>query len=503
VRPYKPDARLGGIPRLNMSNFPAVIPQAPPPVPFRPPRYRPAATFTIMAVTMAVYVLMDLAGGSKNINVLLNFGAAYGPYFRHGQYWRAVMPMFLHIGWLHITLNMLALYALGPVLEQIYGAGRYVSLYVACGIVSAMVSMSMTSDVSAGASGAIFGVAGAILVTGYLHREAVPVRWRRAFGRGLLFLVLVILDLILGFVIPHIDYWGHLGGLGAGILLAVLIPPPAPRPHFESAEAPRPSQDWVWVPVVVVAVAMGATFQHYRVARQVDRLLAEGAQLETRHQNAEARGRFQQAAQRAPYDERPLEALGALDLDENRPADAVREYQQALRVIPGSPDALLGLSLAYRRQGDLGKARQALEAVFAQHPPTAQGHVALADLFAEQKFYAQAVAHYQQALRLDPALAVAHNNLAWLYATCDDPKFRRPQQALEHARRAVELSGGKEAAYVDTLAEALYVNGQYAQAVEVQTRALALDPASKDLQEDMAKYRQAAAQYPANAASQR
>lgn len=480
-----------------MSGYPAVIPPAPPPAPFPRRRFFPIATFILIAVCVAVYILMDLSGGSKNINVLLNFGAAYGPYFRHGQYWRAVMPMFLHIGWLHITLNMLALYALGPVLEQIYGHGRFLSLYVACGILSAIFSMNMTRDVSAGASGAIFGVAGAILVTGYLHQEVVPLRWRRAFGRGLLFLALVVLDLVLSFVIPHIDYWGHIGGLAAGILLSALIPPPAPRSIFEPADAGRPSQEWVWVPVLVVAVAMGATFHHYRVARQVDQLLAQGAQLEKSHKNAQARKLYQQAAKRAPYDERPLEALGGLDLNENHPADAVREYQRALRLTPGSPDALLGLSLAYRRQGDLTKARQALEQVFAQRPPTAQGHVALADLYASQKLYAQAVANYQQALRMNPSLAVAHNNLAWLYATCDDPKFRHPHRALEHARRAVQLSGGKQPAYLDTLAEALYLNGHYQQAVEVQTSALALDPNSKDLKEHMAKYRQAAAQHAA------
>ncbi len=480
-----------------MSDFPANIPQAPPPVYFSPRRFRPIATYVIIAVTAAVYVLEDLAGGSKNIGVLLHFGAAYGPYFRHGQYWRLVMPMFLHIGWLHITLNMLALYALGPVLEQIYGYGRFVCLYVACGIISALVSMSMTNDVSAGASGAIFGVAGVILVTGYLHREVVPLRWRRAFGRGMLFLLLVVLDLVLGWLIPHIDVWGHLGGLGAGILLAVLIPPPAPRPLFEPSGAERPSQEWVWVPVLVVAVAMGATFQHYRVARQVDRLLAQGEQLQTRHQNAQARRHFEQAAQRAPYDERPLEALGALDLEENHLPDAVRRYQQALKVSPGSPRAMLGLAMAYRRQGDLPKARQMLQAIFGKNPPSAQGHVALADLYSDQKLYADAIREYQAALKLNPNLAVAHNNLAWLYATCDDPQFRHPRRALEHARRAVQLSKGQVAAYVDTLAEALYLNGHYRQAVETQQRALALAPDSKELQEHMAKYVQAYKQHAA------
>jgi tetratricopeptide (TPR) repeat protein len=89
-------------------------------------------------------------------------------------------------------------------------------------------------------------------------------------------------------------------------------------------------------------------------------------------------------------------------------------------------------------------------------------------------------------------MAVAHNNLAWLLATSEDEHLRDPQQALEHARRAVELSQWKEATYIDTLAEALYANRSFGEAVKVQTRALALDPHNREYQDHMARYRKAA-----------
>jgi predicted Zn-dependent protease len=81
--------------------------------------------------------------------------------------------------------------------------------------------------------------------------------------------------------------------------------------------------------------------------------------------------------------------------------------------------------------------------------------------------------------------------LAWIYATADDPKFRHPKAALEHATKAVNLTGSREPNLTDTLAEALYVNGKYAEAVKVQTKTLQMAPGNKDFQEHMAKYQTA------------
>ena len=163
-------------------------------------------TLATIAVTFVVFLLMEAAGGSPDTDVLPDFGAAYGPYFRLGQYWRLVMPMFLHIGWLHILVNMYALYILGRILERVYGYGRYSMIYVGSGVASAYLSMMVSNNISAGASGAIFGVAGAMLATGFLHREVVPRRWGRAFGKGIL--ILIVLSLILGMTIAHIDNRG-------------------------------------------------------------------------------------------------------------------------------------------------------------------------------------------------------------------------------------------------------------------------------------------------------
>jgi len=472
-----------------MSDSPITLPEPSTLLRIAPRRRWAIATIILLVLNALIFLLMELAGGSKNPEVLLSFGASYGPYFHRGEYWRAVMPMFLHIGIWHLLINGYALFLLGRILERVHGYGRFALIYVGSGIGSSLLSMTMSANVAAGASGAIFGIAGAMVATAFLHRESVSPRWARAFGTGII--PFIILNLILGYSIRGIDNWGHLGGLGTGLLLGALIIPPAVD-WIPGAVAEKPSQVLAIVPVVVVALAMGATIDHYRTSTEVARLLQESTRLRAAGKDDQALERIREAMRVLPGDERPHEQLGQYYLEQERTDDAIREYEEAARLSPASPRAQLGLALAYRRKGDLTKSRQTFEKLLGENPQTAEGQRLLADLYAEQKIYADAIGHYEQALRMDPKDAITHNNLAWLLATSEDQKFRDPVKALEHARRAVDLSGGKEASFVDTLAEAHYVNGNFQEAVKVQTRALELDPNNSELQEHMARYRKAA-----------
>jgi len=464
-------------------------PAGPPEYRVAPRRYWPVATLAILAVNGLLFVLETLAGGSKNPGVLLDFGASYGPYLRRGEYWRLVMPMFLHIGWLHLLVNSYALYILGPILEHVYGYGRYAAIYVATGIGSALLSMTISNNIAAGASGAIFGVAGAMLVTGYLHRDVIPLRWGRAFGRGMI--PFIVVNLAFGFSVRGIDNWGHLGGLASGVLLALAIAPPGHN-LLPGEIAEPPSQAIVALPLAVVLLAMAATVDHYRTSQAVSRLLAEGARFEAAQQYDRALQSFQEAARRAPRDERPHQQLGALYLAQRKYDQAIEEFEAAGRLSPGDPQSRLGLGMAYRLKGDFTKAQQIFEAVLGKNPQTAEGQRLLADLYADQKLYGDAIAHYREALRLEPNMAEAHNNLAWLYATSEDLKFRDPQAALAHAQRAVDLTQWKEAGFIDTLAEAQFAKGNYRDAVVIQNKALALEPDNREFQEHMSRYRKAA-----------
>jgi tetratricopeptide (TPR) repeat protein len=297
--------------------------------------------------------------------------------------------------------------------------------------------------------------------------------------------------LALGFSIPGIDNWGHLGGLATGMALSALIPPPGLE-WMPGSVVEEPSQTMAAIPVIVVAVAMAATVNHYRVSQDVARLLAESTRLRAAGQLDRAQERIREAARLAPHDERPHEELGALYLGSGKADQAIREFEEAHRLSPLSARAQLGLARAYRRTGDVAKSDQLLAEMVGEDAGTADGQQLLGDLYFEEKIYPEAIKHYQQALKLNPQDAAVHNNLAWLYATSEDEQFRDPQGALRHAQRAVELSQWRQAAFIDTLAEALYVNGRYAEAVKTQNRALKLEPHNRELQDHMARYRKAA-----------
>lgn len=479
-------------------------PLPPAPVPqfydVTPRAHPPVATTILVILNFIVFGLEIHAGGADNTQILLNFGASFGPYFRHGEYWRVVMPIFLHGGWAHIMGNTVVLCFLGPILERVYGYGRFATIYVAAGMGGAVLSMTVTKNVSVGASGAIMGVAGAIVIAGIAHPEAAPRLWGRAYGRRMIPLIILLIGWILisGLLEHGIDNWGHLGGLATGALLAFIIPPPR-NELYSTGFVESPSQAVVALPLAMVIFAMAAAAHHYRAVQAMDRLLDEADHFESARQFDREFQNLQQALRLVPHEEQPHEEMGTFYLTQKKFDQALQEFQEAIRLSGGDDHARLELGLAYQLKGDPQKAQQIFEEVLGRNPQTAEGRgllaanqATLADLYFQQKLYRDAIDKYQEALRLDPRLAEAQNNLAWLYATCDDPKLRDPQGALEHAQLAVKLTYWKDPNSIDTLAEAHFVNGDFEQAEEIQEKALALEPDNKELQEHMARYRQAA-----------
>lgn len=150
-------------------------------------------------------------------NVLVTYGAKENDLIIQGQYWRFITPVFLHANLLHIGLNMLNLVVLGIVLERLMGHLRFILVYFITGMVSIIASFYfMPSEVSVGASGAIFGLVGAYSIFVLMHRRA----FRRGGILALLWLVIIIgLNLSIGLFIPNVDNFAHLGGLLSGCLL--------------------------------------------------------------------------------------------------------------------------------------------------------------------------------------------------------------------------------------------------------------------------------------------
>ena len=181
-----------------------------------------AITMTIIVINFSILVGMELSGGSTNPEVLLRFGAKYNPLIWHGEWWRLFTMMFLHIGPIHFLFNSYALFVLGWAVEPFIGRLRYIALYLLSGISGSLISTIFSAaKISAGASGAIFGVAGAALAGELVRGGSFPNVLRRPYGRALLLFIAI--NLAFGFLVPFIDNSAHIGGAVSGFCLGYVF----------------------------------------------------------------------------------------------------------------------------------------------------------------------------------------------------------------------------------------------------------------------------------------
>ena len=179
-------------------------------------------TYSLIAITLVVFLGQFLSVELFQFDWLLEMGAKSGPEILSGEIWRFVTPMFLHLSIPHVLINMYSLYAIGPAVERFFGTTRFVAVYLLCGIAGVILSLAFTPYPSAGASGAIFGLLGSLGAFLYLHRDLFG-RFGRQQLRQIVFVAL--LNLGFGLAVDGIDNWGHLGGLLAGIALTFFLGP--------------------------------------------------------------------------------------------------------------------------------------------------------------------------------------------------------------------------------------------------------------------------------------
>ncbi len=183
-------------------------------------------TFTIVGLCITVFVLMVATGVSPiapSIKSLLQWGADYGPKTLHGQFWRLFTCMFIHIGVIHLLCNLWAFLSVGPLVERLVGNVSFLLVYLWSGLLGSLTSLYYEPNlVSAGASGAIFGVYGAFGAILLLRRSTIPSAVLTHLRSSTI--AFVGYNLIYGFITPQVDVAAHLGGLvtgfGCGLALA-------------------------------------------------------------------------------------------------------------------------------------------------------------------------------------------------------------------------------------------------------------------------------------------
>ncbi|NWB45179.1 rhomboid family intramembrane serine protease [Pseudomonas gingeri] len=185
-------------------------------------------THGLIVINVLVYLAM-CAGGvgvmAQNLPLTVKWGTNFGPETLTGGWWRLVTSVFVHFGLIHLMLNMFTLYQIGRLAERLYGSGRFLMLYLFAGVTGSIASLLWHPMInSAGASGAIFGVFGGLLVFVLKYRHELPKSI--AVQQRVSILVLIGYNLLYGFTHPGIDNGAHLGGLLGGVLLGLTLARP-------------------------------------------------------------------------------------------------------------------------------------------------------------------------------------------------------------------------------------------------------------------------------------
>lgn len=178
-------------------------------------------TYGLIATTAMVFLGQLISQSALGFDLVGSLGAKDNVSIAAGELWRLITPVFIHGGIAHFFVNMYSLYAIGPVVERFFGAGRTLTLYLLSGIAGVVLSLSFSPYRSVGASGAIFGLLGSLGAFLYANRTTFGQAGRMQLRHIIL---VALLNLGLG-LYPGIDNWGHLGGLLFGVVLAWFISP--------------------------------------------------------------------------------------------------------------------------------------------------------------------------------------------------------------------------------------------------------------------------------------
>ena len=176
---------------------------------------KPIVTYIIIALCIIMFIA---SGGGYSLERLILFGANYGEFVKNGEIYRLVACMFLHSGIIHLGLNMYSLFIVGPRIEDFFGKKKFILIYLLSGISASLLSIGLNNNiVSIGASGAIFGLFGALIYFANNYRGYIGAIIKSQI------IPIVMYNLLIGFLIPGIDIYGHIGGLIGGLLTANML----------------------------------------------------------------------------------------------------------------------------------------------------------------------------------------------------------------------------------------------------------------------------------------
>jgi membrane associated rhomboid family serine protease/Flp pilus assembly protein TadD len=348
-------------------------------------------TQILFGANIAVFLAMVLASGYSfdfSGATVVRYGANYGPFTLAGQWWRLATYMFLHGGILHIAFNMWCLWDLGAMAESLYGRWTFAAIYLITGIGGGLASVGWNPGVlSVGASGAIFGLAGALIASFYLGEFSLP---REAIGGTLRSLLIFAgFNLFFGSMFgAGIDNACHIGGLVSGLALGALIARFAPQPV--------PMRRLIAIGIVALAL-LGCAFgvSQWRGGRM--RIL-EG-------RGGDSIARLQALVRQQPNLAQAHFQLARAYFDRQQFPEAVAEFKRVVELEPQSEGARFNLGMAYLSQQHDEEANGVFKEMIAQNSGSAEGHYGLGLVLADQDKQQAALDEFKAAEGRNPPIS--------------------------------------------------------------------------------------------------
>jgi membrane associated rhomboid family serine protease/Flp pilus assembly protein TadD len=418
-------------------------------------------TQIILAVNVMVFVVMAIKSRSLTDfpGDVASFGANIGPLTLQGDWWRLLTYMFLHGGLMHVAINMWCLWNLGSLCESLYGGWTYAAVYLITGVTGGLASVAWNPGVhSVGASGALFGLSGALIASFYLGEFSLSGISIRGTLSSVLFFACF--SLYFGLVSEGIDNACHIGGLIGGLILGALI----------ARMAPANDQPGKRIGILLFVVLMlvgsawavqrwrGPEVQFGRTLVDIDRVI----------------GQLQKRVVQSPQDSSAHYNLARAYFSTGQFSAGESELQRVLELQPQDTQARIELGAAYLRHDQTKEAQEEFAKVAAQEPNNVDAHAGLGMAFADQGRHAAAIGEYETVLRLEPRARGIE------YRTgISQTRLKRYDDAIASFLKERETTGD-DPDLESSLADAYQAKGMAQQAQDARSKASQLRGGQQD-----------------------
>jgi membrane associated rhomboid family serine protease/Flp pilus assembly protein TadD len=398
---------------------------------------KPVLIKALLILNTVMFAAMAGASGIKSMfipssQVLLHFGASSGAStIIDGEFWRAVSSAFVHIGFLHLMMNCYIIWDIGPLVVKLYGARKFMVIYLLSAVGASLTSLMFDPTVvSAGASGAIFGMFGALVAFFWWHNSRFPAGFLKPHAK--IIVIFIIYGIAYGAIMQGVDNAAHIGGLLTGFAVALSLVPLTP------GETAYRQQD------AVVTAALGVCFLA---------LLAADCKSIARNGYVMGDAAYQKAVE---------------FMQNQNPSDALPLLDSAVALMPDVASVHRDRARAYDMLGRGDEAASECDEAIRLEPKNKAGFIVRAAVYHNLGKEKESIADLSTEIELDPKNAMAYNNRAWSYNALGDFV-----DALKDSDTAIAMDHNV-ATFYDTRAVALYTAGRLTEALNDLNKAMML-----------------------------